>query len=1101
MISKIFHHKVMNRTLLVWLFTFLGVNNAFWISVIDSNSFQTSCPWAVVNENIYITWSTLKIYPTDLIRSASKLLFIRNEESTVSIWENANNTLSSWCYKELDSAWTWWWRLSNVVQWNNQYVWAFKNFWSICDVSTMKRTNTSLPSIQFVYNVAYKEELSLASWTSSYFYYPYISWVLSSTPSYLANQTKRNWWDVINHPLECHNFTFSFCWDWFLDSTHWETCDDWNKVDWDWCSSTCQTQSTTTCNSLIGTPTSWNIPLTTNFTCNATNASTYRIDIYSWSTIINTINSNAWSYVFSNTWTYTARCTVNSNVTSNSCLTTISANTTSINPSIQIDKVDANPSDLDWNIWNDTQTVNVWSWAIFKIRVTNNWPESLTNLVLTDAVAPNCAWSVTLPWTYPSTWSSFSFWWSWSYTNWVLDPGEYFEYVCDKSNTTAGYTNSATVNWEWVISHQNVNDTDTTVVLIPSVNWPSCWTAWWYSFSYSDTDWWSTTFCSSWTPNPNPPAFPAQWWSTTRTCDLNSSTVSCNASRWSPWWWWSASCTRISIPYLEQLWQWKMMSAPWTIEVVCLWSLSVWKIWVDCDEDGDNSVKAITNQKNPTLISWSVRMASFNCTYNDVTKVYNPTCYVVSGSSTVYPTSTTSLSCKTKLWVESWWGWWWWGSSYCWDWIVQRPNSNWEMEECEKVNWTFPVWCSSDCKTHNYTYPGWDPLPPTVLTFPGWWSIYFSPYWQLVIWAWSNPFTVLWTLPYVWNDSSEDIFMNAPLCVYNTDPSVLLNTNDTGFSYKCSANNIWWLYPWVVKTFESLNNWVWVNIKWVKITDSSNYKDTTLKMSIEWYPDAYFASKLKVRVSKPAVATVWWWTSFIKNNNVTSDINKVVSWWYWNEDKNKNFAWAWISSSNISSYTNTVTNVPAITKISSWQTAKTQISVTKLTTTNVSWSKNINDALSKFNWLDNVFIVKNWDLVVNSAITWTWVRTYIVEWWNLLINHNITYSDNIAFVVKWWNIIIASNVTQINWTFISIPVSWAWWKIISVYSQSNKLVVNWSLYWDTSDLVGNRPYIDSKDGILNVWTIVSFWSSLFVKQAPLVWDFIWEYMKSTKVAK
>jgi uncharacterized repeat protein (TIGR01451 family) len=139
-------------------------------------------------------------------------------------------------------------------------------------------------------------------------------------------------------------------------------------------------------------------------------------------------------------------------------------------PAIEVDKRDANADDIDKNIWNDTQTVNTWNKAVFKIRVTNVWPESLKDIKLTDAVAPLCSGNVTLPSTYPSTWSNFTTGWTGNRTDAILEPGEYFEYTCEKSNTTANYTNTAVVEWTWVTSGTKVTDDDPTDVKINT--WP-----------------------------------------------------------------------------------------------------------------------------------------------------------------------------------------------------------------------------------------------------------------------------------------------------------------------------------------------------------------------------------------------------------------------------------------------------------------------------------------------------------------------------------------------------------------------------------------------------------------------------------------------------
>jgi cysteine-rich repeat protein len=783
---------------------------------------------------------------------------------------------------------------------------------------------------QLVYSIARKSNNWYIDWSAASYNYTlldrsYLTKSYTNKPNFSSTP--------ILQDNECFNIYVDYCWDWVLDSTHWETCDDGNNIDWDGCSATCQ-------------------------------------------------------------W---------------------------ISPSIQIDKTDANPADLDWIVWNDTQRVNVWTQAVFRIRGTNNFTESLRNIVFTDTVAPNCSWSVTLPGTFPSTWSWVTVSWSWDHTNAILEVWEYIDYTCNWVNTVAGYTNSATVNWIWVTSGLPVTDTDTTVVTIPGWSW------------------WSQPDCVR--------------------IELSQSGATANNT----------------YPIWTDVW------------VTCIWSANTEIVKVECWD-------WTTATQNNTGI-WN-----FTCKFNSPA-TFNPKCYVWNGATSWIP-NVTSPTCSIKL--SSWWGGGWGGggghSWFCWDWVIQRPNNQWVNEVCEAslVGWIlkFPSWCV-DCKTLNFTYP-WEWW--IILTYPGWWNILFRPYWQVIIWAWSNPFTVFGSTPYIWNDSGEELYLDYPLCVYNSDSSVLLNSDNTWFTGICSAQKIWWLRPWISKTFESLNGWSTINIKWLKITDSTSYKDTILKTTLQWFPDAFFSTPLKVRVSKPAVATVWGWTSLIKNSKITADINKVASDWYSDEDKNKNFVWAWVSTGSISSYSKKVSDTTSVTKISSWQTSKIESNLTKVTTTQVTWNKNITDTLTKYNGLSNVFIVK-WNLTINStSIPWSSERTYIVEWWNLYINQNITYTDNIAFVVKWWNIIIASNVTKINWTLISIKVSGVWWQIISVESD-NKLVINWSLYGDIENLVNNRTYIENKNDLINVWTIVSFGSNLFRKQAPLVWDFIWEYIASKKVAK
>jgi len=55
-----------------------------------------------------------------------------------------------------------------------------------------------------------------------------------------------------------------------------------------------------------------------------------------------------------------------------------------------------------------------------------------------------------------------------NHSNNVLEPGEYFEYTCEKGNTTAPYDNRANTRGVGVTSGGIVTDTDDTEVLLVS---------------------------------------------------------------------------------------------------------------------------------------------------------------------------------------------------------------------------------------------------------------------------------------------------------------------------------------------------------------------------------------------------------------------------------------------------------------------------------------------------------------------------------------------------------------------------------------------------------------------------------------------------------
>ncbi|MBW7955014.1 hypothetical protein H3C61_04350 [Candidatus Gracilibacteria bacterium] len=167
---------------------------------------------------------------------------------------------------------------------------------------------------------------------------------ISYTVYYDYSNNYPNASDDISHK-ECIYYSVSWCGDGVLDNNldysgrPYEVCDsnDPNKTGWGpgGCSNTCQPIITPApiCNNLTISPNSGNSPLTSSFNCNATNATSYRIDIMnSLGNIINTINNSTGTYTFSSTGSYSARCSINGNITSNSCLGNISVNPPVIPP-------------------------------------------------------------------------------------------------------------------------------------------------------------------------------------------------------------------------------------------------------------------------------------------------------------------------------------------------------------------------------------------------------------------------------------------------------------------------------------------------------------------------------------------------------------------------------------------------------------------------------------------------------------------------------------------------------------------------------------------------------------------------------------------------
>ena len=420
------------------------------------------------------------------------------------------------------------------------------------------------------------------------------------------------------------------------------------------------------------------------------------------------------------------------------------------------------------------------------------------------------------------------------------------------------------------------------------------------------------------------------------------------------------------------------------------------------------------------------------------------------------------------------------------------------MEECDfwsESDWMF---CNSNCRYSDLTIPG--TCDPTVdncnITIPGWGSIDFWPSDNVIIWAWMNPYIAhsLWK-PYIQNNSDYDMYFDK-LCVVDRDWTTLI--------WSTVCENLWILRPGETKYFSTTPNFVWARVT------TWDYADNTLVTTVEewWirYDDAYFVAKLDVRVAKSSVVTTWWWISYLSSTNNVWNISNVANNWSLEPNKNKNFVWVWVSWWDISSYSKDINDPYSVSTIASeWTNQNTLLNTISEVTWTALWDVNSLSYFENYNWIENVFVLKNKNFVINDDIlSWlSWARTYIIENWDLVINKDISFSDNIAFVVRWGDIKIDKLVNTIDWTYITIKKDWIWWKFLWKWgSTTNRLLVNGSLYWNIDDLISNRTYVkENSFNQIDVWTIVSFGSALFRKTAPLLSSFIDEYLESEKVAK
>ena len=725
-------------------------------------------------------------------------------------------------------------------------------------------------------------------------------------------------------------------------------------------------------------------------------------------------------------------------------------------PSITIDKVDNNAAnDEDGSVGNDTQTIDRGDDAIFTITVTNNGSEDLDTVVVTDSQVAACSLSEADALALiQATWNNDG----------IFNSGESFEYTCTDTNVASSYTNSATVTAVWVESDTPVNDTDTSPVVID-------------------------------TPG--------------------SSSSSSSGGGWT-----SPSCGTIEIN--------------WSL-VTCSWNSRVRSYRVDCGTDGPNNEQShilnILERGNPH---------TFDCEYSEENPQVRAAQCFVSGNSTDNA-QTTRFACQQNpgsvIPGSSSGGGWGWSSSLprcgngilevnetcerafveIGNFVVQTPIAS--EAACRALWWSVTIVTGSNnqcllpfddnicnstgttnqCKIKTVIPTEPNPKRPNR-TVPNQGDIIFSPSTKLIIGTDRLVFDEIGAdeglnLPRILNESDYDLVFDQ-LCIYREGTSV--NSNSTR---KCK--DIGTLYPYdeVFFTRDEITDYV---SSTAGFGANETFRDTNLIVSLfhegTEYKTAYFASNFEVRVTKPTIVTVWGGTTYVQDTSEVAD-TKDLGLFVDNSD-NRNFEWFSVSgawNNALSNATDTQVTAATDSKLSeSIEQDKVKVEDIKVESTATRSNKTLAQATTSYRGIDNVYIVKG-NLTIDDASLLESIsapRTYVVEDGNLIINDDIASNQNIAFVVKDGNISIGSNVNNLEGTYISIGGSIGW------DTTDERLVVNGSLYGDINPLVASRQYVKSdNEGNLSVWTVVNFGSSIFKKPAPLVGQFVSEYLASSKVAR
>lgn len=471
-------------------------------------------------------------------------------------------------------------------------------------------------------------------------------------------------------------------------------------------------------------------------------------------------------------------------------------------------------------------------------------------------------------------------------------------------------------------------------------------------------------------------------------------------------------------------------------------------------------------------------------------------------------------------------------SNYCWDWVVQRPNSSWFFEECDPERWfqnlknpdwtaKYP-WCNSSCTTWTFTNPwnGWwsitnpgsyAPWDIYIRTQPGsaaWWStnpgtqdVKLSDY-KVIVWNWVNVFS-----------PSDEILFKANYTVYlSWDEKVCINeTSDvisSANSSLCKNIRSGWLMwtlsgqkPIVYNGSSSSNP---TSIELFDYNELKNYKWNTSSLvgglftkDTNWDFSAsidYLKSLINVRVAKPAVSnSAWWWNYLAKPLGYSVD---SISDNFLNNLKQWNFTSVVVNSNNaqFGYWQNLTSNIA--------KNVKNDVNSTTSNSLNLQNISKVTDNTQDFDYFYSVNKTKItmesqiW-LDINTPLTITWVKTVIINNWDLNIKSDIKYWDkdaSWAFIVKNWNINIAANVKNIAWVYVVLDEN-SW--VYSMYweSTANQLMVDWSIYWNMQNLVNNRTYIrgQTTSTSLSTWVIVNYSNRSIKNPPPLLKSYLKQF--------
>lgn len=637
------------------------------------------------------------------------------------------------------------------------------------------------------------------------------------------------------------------------------------------------------------------------------------------------------------------------------------------------------------------------------------------------------------------------------------------------------------------------------------------------------------------------------------------------------WWWWSASCSNLTMNWGNTQ---TSFTAPTTINFQWFWAGSLWS--------NPEYRLILTNNANSSIIAtYTWTTWAFNHTFNSNVN-FTATLYI---DNTPYWTVWWSNGCLRTWSMWGWWGWWgntwyscntsnscwsyssqiacenssawktcylndntsclntapvqcpdwwgWWLSTRCWDWIIQRPNSNGQMETCD----TPEPWCNW-CST-TITNP-WETGPGNItITNPWetWLPISLSDY-RIIV---GNNSPLFATNDIIKFSSNKSIYLWGKTVWINNNYNSIITWNSLSYIMP-NWSSVWrvdyferyvrdWSWNIIDIIYRTINNpysitlFNWNQISWFRWNTSNFwpneiFRDTNMSSIFpsQWENNFYvniqfLEEAMPIRVSRNIISSIAGWNSLVYNPvwfDVNYVVNNFIDWLasgnFVGTNLNKDMSnWKKLSGQNID--INDENKIEDVSKNFDNETInvdKTNIVLPWIEDIQINSSNDFVSKLSNMWDKDNIKTSINWDVFINPNsfdLKLSNKKTIIIENWDLVINRNLSYlwnNDSWAFIVKNWNLIISKNVSKIAWIFIVLD-----WKIKSDWEKTSKqLFIDGNLYWDSSDLSNNRTFVrwTNKSSALTTWIVINY-SNRALKNPPPMLNYFIEQFNQKKIAR